>query len=297
MEHDVFYKSMLDNTYEGIYFVDNERKISFWNKAAELITGYSSEDVIGKYCYKNILDHVDGAGNHLCMSGCPLHDTIQDGIAREAEVFLRHKNGHRIPVSVRVISLMENDKIVGAVELFVDSTQKQEEIRKVEIYKTLALKDQLTGLPNRRYIESFLESKLSEFMSFQIPFGVLFIDVDDFKNFNDTYGHDTGDEVLKMVASTCSGLTRSTDLFGRQGGDEFVAVLTGSNEATISMVSESMRRLVSEYVFSDKDIHVSISIGSTLVKIEDSVTGILKRADSLLYQSKQCGRNRVTFEG
>lgn len=295
MEHEDFYKSMLDNTYEGIYFVDNERKISFWNKAAELITGYSSEDVIGKYCYNNILDHVDSAGNNLCMAGCPLHHTIEDGISREAEVFLRHKNGNRIPVSVRVIPLMENDKVVGAVELFADATKKQEESKKVEKYKTLALRDQLTGLSNRRYIESFLESKLSEFMSFQIPFGVLFIDVDDFKNFNDTYGHDTGDEVLKMVASTCSGITRSTDLFGRLGGDEFVAVLTGSNEGNIGMVSESMRKLVEDFEFLDKDLHVSISIGSTLVKTDDSVTGILKRADSLLYKSKRGGRNKVTF--
>lgn len=209
-------------------------------------------------------------------------------------MFLRHKNGHRIPVSVRAISLFEDGKVVGAVELFVDSTQRQEEMKKVEKYKTLALKDQLTGLPNRRYIESFLESKLSEFMSFQIPFGVLCIDVDDFKNFNDTYGHDIGDEVLKMVASTCSGLTRSTDSFGRLGGDEFVAVLTGSNEANIRIISESMRKTVAEYEFPDTEIHVSISIGSTLVNNEDSVTGILKRADSLLYQSKRLGRNIVT---
>jgi len=295
MDHEDFYKSMLDNTYEGIYFVDNERKISFWNKAAELITGYSPEDVIGKFCYNNILDHVDPAGNHLCLAGCPLHNTIEDGVSREAEVFLRHKNGHRVPVSVRAISLLEDGKVVGAVELFVDSTQRQEELKKVEIYKSLALKDQLTSLPNRRYIESFLESKLSEFMSFQIPFGVLFVDVDDFKNFNDTYGHEIGDEVLKIVASACSSLTRSTDLFGRLGGDEFVGVLAGSNEANIRMVSESMRKLVSGHVFSDKDLHVSISVGSTIVKNEDSVTGILKRADSLLYQSKQGGRNIVTY--
>ena len=295
MGYEDFYKNMLDNTYEGIYFVDINRKISFWNKAAELITGYSPEEVIGKYCYENILDHVDLEGNHLCLAGCPLHKTIEDGKSREAEVYLRHKKGHRIPVSVRAISIMENDKIVGAVELFVDITQRQEEKRKIEEYKSLALYDQLTGLPNRRYIETFLESKLNEYISFQIPFGVLFIDVDNFKNFNDAYGHETGDKVLKMVAATCSGITRSTDLFGRLGGDEFVAVLTGAHEANIRMISGSMRKLVEELVFWDKDLRVSISIGATLVNSGDSVASVLKRADTLLYQSKQSGRNNVTF--
>ena len=295
MEYEDFYKSMLDNTYEGIYFVDINRKISFWNKAAGLITGYSPEEVIGKYCYDNILDHVDLEGNHLCLAGCPLHKTIEDGNLREAEVYLRHKAGHRIPVSVRAISIKENDKIIGAVELFVDITQRLEEKRKIEEYKSLALCDPLTGLPNRRFIETFLESKLNEYISFQIPFGVLFIDVDNFKNFNDAYGHETGDKVLKMVTATCSGTTRSTDLFGRLGGDEFVAVLAGAHEANIRMISGSMRKFVEELVFWDKDLRVSISIGATLVNSEDSVASILKRADSILYQSKQSGRNNVTF--
>ena len=295
MEHDDFYKSLLDNTYEGIYFVDINRRISFWNKAAELITGYSADDVVEKYCYDNILDHVDHKGNHLCVDSCPLHKTIDDGEPREAEVYLRHKAGHWIPVSIRAISIKENDKIIGAVELFVDITQRQEEKKKIEEYKSLALYDQLTGLPNRRYIETFLESKLNEYISFQIPFGVLFIDVDNFKNFNDAYGHETGDKVLKMVTATCSGTTRSTDLFGRLGGDEFVAVLAGAHEANIRMISGSMRKLVEELVFWDKDLRVSISIGATLVNSEDSVASILKRADSLLYQSKQSGRNNVTF--
>ncbi|MEI8199577.1 MAG: sensor domain-containing diguanylate cyclase [Eubacteriales bacterium] len=295
MGHDDFYKSLLDNTYEGIYFVDINRKISFWNKAAELITGYSADDVVEKYCYNNILDHVDHEGNHLCVDGCPLHKTIDDGETREAEVYLRHKAGHRIPVSIRAISIKENGRVIGAVELFVDITQRQEEKKKTEEYKSLALYDQLTGLPNRRYIESFLESKLNEYISFQIPFGVLFVDVDNFKNCNDTYGHEAGDEVLKMVAAKCSGLTRSTDFFGRLGGDEFVAVLTGTNRENMGMVAESMRKLAENFIFLDNDLHINISIGATLVNSDDSVASVLKRADSLLYQSKQGGRNRVTY--
>jgi len=295
MESSVFYKELLDNTYEGIYFVDNDRVITYWNKAAKMITGYSSKEVLGKHCYDNILDHIDTEGCNLCMGGCPLHKTILDGTTRTVEVYLHHMLGHRVPVSVKAVPITEDGKIIGAAELFVDSTQQQEERRRIEKYKNLALVDQLTGLPNRRYIESFMASKMSEYISFQIPFGILFVDVDEFKNFNDTFGHETGDEVLTMVSKTCSGITRSTDLFGRFGGDEFIAILTGTNESNILMISETMRSLVEKYSFGDLDLRVSISVGATLVNSNDSIASILKRADNLLFESKKNGRNRITY--
>jgi len=295
MESSVIYKELLDNTYEGIYFVDDDRLITYWNKAAEMITGYSSQEVLGRHCYDNILDHIDTEGCNLCMGGCPLHRTIADGITRTAEVYLHHKLGHRVPVSVKAVPITEGSRIIGAAELFVDSTQRQEERRRIEKYKNLALVDQLTGLPNRRYIDTFLASKLSEYISFHIPFGVLFVDVDEFKNFNDTYGHETGDEVLAMVSKTCSSITRSTDLFGRFGGDEFIAILTGTNESNIILISESMRNLVGKYSSADLGLQVSISVGATLVNDNDSIASILKRADDLLFESKKNGRNRITY--
>lgn len=295
MENADFYKELLDKTYEGIYFVDKDRQITFWNKAAEMITGYSSQEVLGKHCYNNILDHIDAAGCHLCMAGCPLHKTITDGVTRTAEVFLHHKLGHRVPVSIKAVPITEGGRIIGAAELFVDSTQRQEESRRIEKYKNLALVDQLTGLPNRRYIDTFLASKLSEYISFHIPFGILFVDVDEFKNFNDTYGHKIGDEILTMVSKTCSGITCSTDLFGRFGGDEFIAILTGTNESNIILISESMRSLVGKHSFGDLGLQVSISVGATLVNDNDSIASILKRADDLLFESKKNGRNRITY--
>lgn len=297
MQNSEFYKKMMDNIYEGIYFVDKNRVITFWNKGAERITGFSSDEVLGKTCSRNILNHVDGNGKKLCLGGCPLHDTIADGKNREASVFLHHKNGHRVPVSVRAIPIVENDEIVGAAELFIDESEKHEMLKTAEEYKILAMIDQLTELPNRRYVDSFLSSKYKEFKELNIPMGILFIDIDHFKNFNDSYGHETGDEVLKMISKTCLTSTRSTDLIGRFGGEEFIAVFAGINEQVIIRKAEQLRMLIenSSLRTDGNELKVTVSIGATMLNDDDELSSLLARADSLLYRSKEEGRNRVTY--
>ena len=93
---DEIYKDIFNAMSDGIYFIDVNRIITFWNKGAEIITGYSSSDVVGTHCYDNILVHVDDEGRQLCKDGCPLFDTIQDGQTRNLNVYLHHKEGHRV---------------------------------------------------------------------------------------------------------------------------------------------------------------------------------------------------------
>ena len=291
-----FYEKMLQNIYEGIYFVDINRKITFWNKGAESISGFSAEEVLGKHCYDNILNHVDDNGNNLCFGGCPLHKSIDDGKQREAAVYLHHKDGHRIYVSVRTLPIEEYGKIVGAVEVFVDNSEKFEIIRDLERFKEIAMVDQLTGLPNRRYLGTYLESKMNEYNSLGIEFGVAFFDIDCFKKFNDTYGHDVGDEVLKMVSKTYSSALRKSDIAGRWGGEEFVAVFAGIDESGLEKVSEKIRMLIEKSMLRshEEDLKVTISIGATMVREGDIIDEIVKRADKLMYKSKEEGRNRVS---
>src|SRR5208283_429737 len=114
-----FHEKLLDGIFDGVYFVDVERKLTYWNRGAERLTGYSAGEAVGRPCYDNFLVHVDETGRALCLNGCPLHRTIGDGQAREAEVFLRHKLGHRISVYVRVAPITDQSgQIVGAVEIF-----------------------------------------------------------------------------------------------------------------------------------------------------------------------------------
>ena len=290
--------NLLDNLYDGVYFVDLEGKITYWNKAAELISGFSAEEVIGHKCSDNILTHVDAQGNSLCLGDCPLKSTIKDSTPREAEVYMHHKNGHRIPVSVHADVLAdEKGNIVGGVETFKDLTSRKANALRIEELERLALLDNLTQLANRNYIEKELTGCFQEKQRFDIPFGIIFLDIDHFKMFNDTYGHDVGDRVLKFVSDTLAHSARPFDLFGRWGGEEFIGIIRNIQDSNLYGVAERIRLLIStSYIsYDSKKLYVTVSLGATMVSNEDTIDSIIRRSDKLLYQSKSNGRNCTTL--
>jgi len=294
----ISYSRLVDNLYDGLYIVDRERIIQYWNKAAERISGYTASEVVGRSCSDNILTHVDGDGNSLCLGMCPLAMTIADEVPREAEVFLHHKGGHRVPVSVRTSTLTDmNGNVIGGVELFTDiSNHKSIELRVKEL-EEMALLDNLTRLANRNYIEKELFVLFEEKRRLAIPFGILFMDIDHFKRFNDTYGHDVGDRILKFVADTLVSNSRPFDVTGRWGGEEFIGIIRNVSRQQLEELGNRLRMLVgASYIQTESDkLQVSISIGATLVCDNDSVDTLIKRADKLLYESKRAGRNRLTI--
>lgn len=289
---------IIENLHDGLYFVDRDRVITYWNKAAKQISGFTANEVVGKSCSDNILTHVDSDGNNLCTGMCPLAATIADGKPREAEIYMHHKDGHRIPVSVRIGKLTDRDgNIIGGVELFTDiSNQAANELRVKELEK-LALLDNLTQLANRNYIERELQSRFEEKKRYNMPFGFLFIDIDHFKKFNDIYGHDVGDDVLKFVANTFITNTRPFDLYGRWGGEEFIGVIRNINGKDLELLGNRLRSLIenSYIIHKNEKLYVTISIGATLVNENDTIDSLIKRADTLLYKSKAAGRNCLTI--
>ena len=293
-----FFMKMLDNVHDGIYFVDKTRNITYWNKGAELITGFETQEVCGSFCYNNLLNHLDEQGCKLCEEGCPLHMTIADGVIREAEVFLHHKDGHRVPVLVKTFPIMDQGDVVGAVEIFKDNREHLEIIHHMTKLREMAMTDELSGLPNRRYIREYIQSKLGEHSGLGIPFGIIFMDIDNFKVINDTYGHDTGDQVIRLVSDTCLGTLRKTDLVGRLGGEEYLVVCVGVEEKELGLVAEKLRFLIeqSRLRLEDNDtITVTVSIGATMAALDDTVDSIVDRADNLMYISKINGKNRVSL--
>jgi len=289
---------IIENLHDGLYLVDQNRVITYWNKAAEQISGFIANEVVGKSCADDILTHVDINGNNLCKAMCPLAATIADGKPREDEVYMHHKNGHRIPVSVRVSTLIDTSgNVIGGIELFTDiSNQTTNELRVKELEK-LALLDNLTQLANRNYIEKEIQSRFEEKKRFNVPFGILLMDVDHFKKFNDSYGHDVGDDVLKFVADTFVSNARPFDLYGRWGGEEFIGIIRNINSKDLESLGNRLRSLIenSYIIHENKRLFVMVSIGATLVNENDNIDTIIKRADTLLYKSKEKGRNCLTI--
>ena len=296
---DHFYKELLDNLYDGVYFVDRQRRITYWNRGAERLTGYGSEEVLGRCCADNILVHTDAEGRQLCLCGCPLTETLLDGQVREKEIFLRHKKGHRLPVTVRVVPMCGSDgAVIGAIEVFSDSSWKSATLSRLAELESFAFLDPLTGVGNRRHTSIFLDARLNEFHRHNPRFGLLFIDLDHFKNLNDMWGHEAGDEVLRVTAKTIGSSLRSFDYLGRWGGEEFLAVVVHANERILAAIAERTRALVevSRPSFHAEPLAVTVSVGGTLVQAGDTAESIIKRADELLYESKKQGRNRVSLD-
>lgn len=293
------YRDVLDNLYDGVYFLDRNRQIFFWNKGAERITGYRAADVMGRSCADDILCHVDKQGHHLCRDGCPAAEVLNDGQRRETEVYLLHKNGYRKPVRIRVAPIEDaSGRIVGAMEIFSDDTSPESLRRRVALLEKLSSLDPLTHLPNRRSMEATIASRLAETHRYEVSFGVLFIDIDHFKSVNDTHGHETGDHVLRLVAKTLARSLRPFDLAGRWGGEEFLAVILNVDTIDLGVVAERVRALIAEtrIPLEDDYLSVSVSIGGTLARSDDSSEALLNRADQLMYQCKMEGRNRVCLD-
>ncbi len=297
MDKNAIYREILQFIKEGVYFVDTSRKITFWNNYAEEITGFSAAEVLDSHCYDNILNHVDEAGTQLCKTECPLHKTMDDGLKREASVYLHHKKGHRVPVVVRTFPTSDKGKIIGAIELFTEKKRPSELQHDIEELKVLAMTDQLTGLSNRRYTENFLSSKLVELEKFQVPFAVAMVDIDYFKAVNDTFGHDIGDQVIQMTTRSMTNAVGAEDLVSRWGGEEFLVVFSPIGSKNLEQVSERIRMLVesSSLQLDTTTVQVTVSIGAVIVDKPVPKETIIHMADLLMYQSKQKGRNCISL--
>lgn len=295
---DLDYQQIMDNLGEGLYFTDRDRRIFYWNKAAERITGYTAEEVMGRSCSENFLTHVDEAGNPLCGGSCPLVMPLRTNQPYEIEIFLHHKDGHRVPVFVRTALLKDHkDEVAGVSQLFSDISVKSSLQERVADLEKLAMLDSLTQLANRRFAEKEISSLIAEFERYGIPFGVLFMDIDHFKIFNDTYGHEAGDMVLKSVAGTFTSNSRPFDVYARWGGEEFVGIIRNVDHESLGRLGEKMRILIeSSYLVQDGErLKVTISLGAAVACPGDTIDSLIERSDRLLYKSKANGRNRLTM--
>jgi len=289
-------KVLFNHFHEAIYIVDVNRKFLFFNEMASEISGFSQEEMHGLFCYDNKLNHIDDFGNHLCFSGCPLVESMEKDAVSDHFVYLHHKNGHRVRVHVRAIPLKEDGIIVGAVEVFTDETQKNLMQQELEIQKNISLLDPLTGLFNRRFLSERFPSILD---ASENPgrLGVLMIDIDLFKNVNDQFGHQVGDEVLVTVSNTIKFNLRANDYVIRMGGEEILVLLSNVESHSLLSIAEKIRTLIqsSEIKHQTGNISVTVTIGATLHNTNDLLLETIDRADEALYSGKTNGRNQVVI--
>jgi len=292
-----FYEKLLDNTHDGVYFVNRDRKITYWNESAARLTGYTSTEILGKRCFDNLLGHVDETGRPLCVDGCPLTNVMLDGRERTVDIFLRHKQGHRVPVTVQAVPLRNSaGQIVGAVEMFRTPEAERRLHNLSASLQQPTVRDPLTGLPTPRYLELRIEQALQELSSFGRRFGLLLFDIDRFPAVSGSYGHAVAESLLKAIAQTLVSGLGPMDIVGRWESESFLVLAPDLDANSVFELAERCRALIRQTSVDAESSRVSAtaSVGATVLAQSDSAASAIARASELMSQSRRSGGGLTT---
>lgn len=281
---------LLNSAGDGIYVVDQKGLCSFVNPSALSMLGVAESELLARDPHALFHRH------QACAEApdCPVAHTLRDQVTRRQEDLFVRKNGEVFPVQLVVTPMFEAGQLVGAVVVFQDISERKR--MEGELVK-LATTDVLTGLANRRHFVQALDLELARLQRQpDADVALLMLDLDYFKQINDTYGHAGGDAVLRVFADCLRAPLRKVDLVSRLGGEEFAMLLPGTHPDNARLLAERLRQRIGEMTiaFGEHRISVAVSIGVAALSAHDaSPDDALGRADKALYAAKHGGRNRV----
>ncbi len=277
------------NMAEGVVITDADYRIVSVNRAYSMITGFEAAEVLGSPPHYETVESDDP---DLLRR---LSRTLRRTGRWQGEVWSRRKNGELYPQSLSVCSVNDDDgKVTHYVALFQDNSAAREHQRRLE---HLARHDVLTRLPNRMMFEERSADALARAGDKSVPIALLFIDLDGFKQVNDTFGHVAGDHLLQVVGERLRHGTREGDMIARMGGDEFTILAQSTTPDDAARLAHRLLASLSQPVpFEGKNLAISASIGISVTSGDvDDVTKLLASADAAMYEAKLRGKNNVRF--
>ncbi len=281
-------------TYEGLRLEqDKLTTIIHGAREAIIVTDSAGEIVLVNPSAMELLgksqDRIVGDGFMQLFDDPALMQRWLDDPDEKSGPYIQVYNQHVLSVHASRIKDAQG-KLVGSAALLRDVT---EEKRLEEELRRLSNTDGLTALFNRRHLDESLHAELARAKRYQLPLAVLMFDIDHFKRFNDTHGHDQGDRVLQAVAVTLRGALRNQDYPCRYGGEEFVAILPNTNKAGAHSLAERLRKDVEQRVVNGLTVTISIGVAEYPdIDVADEAQ-LIEAADAAMYEAKRSGRNRV----
>jgi diguanylate cyclase (GGDEF)-like protein/PAS domain S-box-containing protein len=280
------YRALTDNSFTGIYIHQND-KIVFVNKRFAEIHGYRQEELIGKDYM--LLNHPDDRAMVKDKIGQLLNGKI---ISVTGENRRLKKDGTAIwcEMIVTIINYTGKLAIMGNI---IDITEKKEAEQKLTL---MATHDVLTGLPNRALLYEHFNIAMANAQRNKKRLAIMTVDLDKYKDINDSYGHATGDALLKAVADRFTSIVRKSDTVSRIGGDEFCLIIWGINEMTdaVRLGRKIKESFVKPFKINGININQTLSIGIAVYPENgDSIEELLKKSDEAMYQVKKMGRDNV----
>ncbi len=278
---------------DAVIIMDDDGKVSFWNEAATKLFGYTSGEALGEYMHLLVVPE------HLRESykkGFEVFRVTGEGpyVGALYEIEAIRKDGTAFPVELSLAALKIKEKwhSIGIVRDITERKRMEEEIRH------LAHHDTLTGLPNRRLFRDIADLELAQARRNRRKLAILFLDLDRFKEINDTLGHDVGDELLKQAAGMFRETVRASDTVARIGGDEFNIILAdiARPEDVSDIAQKIIRRFRSPFSISGNELNVTTSIGISVYPDDSTeIDTLLRYADIAMYHAKESGRNTFRF--
>jgi len=280
---------VFDNALEGIVITDSKGYILRVNKSFSEITGFEKTEIKGwkidtHPVFKSDDDIFKGSFRKAKSTG-----------KWQGEIIGKKKSGEIFPIWLSIIKVKNKGETTNYIIMISDITQRKHKEKKL---KNLAYYDNLTKLPNRVYFFNRLKSSIEKALEENGKVALFFIDLDGFKQVNDTYGHEIGDKLLQNVAKRLKSSVRKDDFVARLAGDEFVILIEGiyTKDSLKKISDKIIKNVGGEYTVDRKKIKIGASIGISIFP-EDSkdIESILKHADFAMYHSKLTGKNRSTF--
>lgn len=287
----------LAQTQDAITLRDPELRIQYVNPAFTVLFGYYLEEIQGE-----VLSLIPDNPPELQLSQEEIYEIARENGVYRGEAYRQAKSGKIIPISLQISPVRdEKGHLTGYVTVLSDITEKKQ--AEDWIWRQANF-DALTGLPNRNMFYERLRQEILRTNRTQVPFALMFLDLDHFKEVNDSLGHDIGDELLKETAERLLGCVRNTDSVGhvnsvsRLGGDEFTIILNELKEiSNVEKVAQRILDKLSEpYYLRGEMVYISVSLGITLYpKDAPDAETLVKHADQTMYHAKSKGRNNFSY--
>jgi diguanylate cyclase (GGDEF)-like protein/PAS domain S-box-containing protein len=270
----------------------------YGNSKSEEIIGYRREELIGKkFLELNLLTE-----NSLNKAIQMLQENMKGKSTGPDEIGLVSKEGRLIPVEINtsLVRRMGQEIVLGFVRDITDRKRVEEALRESEHrYQELSIVDDLTQLYNSRHFHAQLESEIERSNRYGQPLTLLILDLDKFKQFNDTYGHVEGDYVLSRLGQVIKRCLRETDSAYRYGGEEFTIILPMTTNEEGRITGKRIQAELRKETFSSvvgQEVYMTVSIGLAQYKPKEEIKAFVHRVDQLMYQAKQNGRDRICHE-
>ncbi|HUI57382.1 MAG TPA: PAS domain-containing protein [Bryobacteraceae bacterium] len=288
------YQAVLESLPVGVYLVDRDRRIIFWNDGCERLTGFLRHEVIGRCCADDFLMHFNEHNVTLCGEACPLVDTMHDGRPRESDLFLRHKNGQRVPVRVRSVAVRNEDGgIIGACECFDER----------QVFLTAGhgfagahpSLDQQTQLPGSRTFRRHLEGCLLDLQKSHVPFGLLMVAIDNLDQLRAKDGNNVLASVFYSAGQTLAKSIGPGNLAGRWSATRLAATLGGCSAEILQESAVLLQRVTgfAAVPWWGNRLSFSVSIGGSVAHEDDSLDALVQRAEAALRNCVEKGGNQA----